>query len=294
MKILLATDSSASSEAVTSEVARRPWPQGTEVCVLSVVGLRDLATWDVADAVAEAEGEDARALAQSAADRLSSRGIDTTAAVIKGHPRARITEYAESWGADFIFVGSHGHCRPSRFLLGSTAKAVLRHAHCSVGIARTHPSGNEATINSGMKIMLAVDGSDYAMSAARSLAERPWPAGSEVKIVSAVQPYEPPEGPFYPEPSTIRRVNALLTKLSRKAVRDARQVIRGSGLQASTSVLVGSPKTCLLEGAENWCADLILVGSHGLSGMVRLLMGSVSEAVAIHAHCSVEIIRRRT
>lgn len=88
MKILLATDSSASSEAVTSEVARRPWPQGTEVCVLSVVGLGDFATWDVADAVAEAEGEDARALAQSAADRISSRHSQAHAMTHRSRPRA--------------------------------------------------------------------------------------------------------------------------------------------------------------------------------------------------------------
>jgi nucleotide-binding universal stress UspA family protein len=55
--------------------------------------------------------------------------------------------------------------------------------------------------------------------------------------------------------------------------------------------LSGDPKAVILDEAGQWGADLIVVGSHGWRGIDRLMMGSVSESVAMHAHCSVEVIR---
>ena len=59
----------------------------------------------------------------------------------------------------------------------------------------------------------------------------------------------------------------------------------------SVSVLLSGPKTVIIEGADQSHADLIVLGSHGHRGIERFLLGSVSEGVALHAHCSVEVIR---
>ena len=59
----------------------------------------------------------------------------------------------------------------------------------------------------------------------------------------------------------------------------------------SISVLVESPKKIILDEAGQWGADLIFAGSHGRRGLDRFLLGSVSEAVALHAPCSVEVVR---
>jgi nucleotide-binding universal stress UspA family protein len=64
-------------------------------------------------------------------------------------------------------------------------------------------------------------------------------------------------------------------------------------LPISSTVLVDSPKDVIIEEAERWGADLIVVGSHGYRGPERALLGSVSQAVATQAKCSVEIARRR-
>lgn len=56
---------------------------------------------------------------------------------------------------------------------------------------------------------------------------------------------------------------------------------------------MGSPKQVILDEAESWVADLIIVGSHGYGAWDRFLLGSVSNAVATHAKCSVEIVRRK-
>jgi nucleotide-binding universal stress UspA family protein len=62
-------------------------------------------------------------------------------------------------------------------------------------------------------------------------------------------------------------------------------------LKATGEVLSGKPKEAILKDAENWVADLIVVGSHGRRGFKRFLLGSVSEEVAMNAHCSVVVVR---
>lgn len=62
------------------------------------------------------------------------------------------------------------------------------------------------------------------------------------------------------------------------------------GLQISTQVLEGSPEKLIIEEATRWPADLIVVGSHGHGPVQRLLLGSVAQAVALHAPCPVEIV----
>jgi nucleotide-binding universal stress UspA family protein len=64
-----------------------------------------------------------------------------------------------------------------------------------------------------------------------------------------------------------------------------------SKISESISVLLDGPKAVILAEAEKTRADLIVVGSHGHHGIERFLLGSVSEGVALHAHCSVEVIR---
>jgi nucleotide-binding universal stress UspA family protein len=78
------------------------------------------------------------------------------------------------------------------------------------------------------------------------------------------------------------------------AVKDAVERIesgKASGLEIITKIISGSAREVILDEAERWNADLIVLGSHGYSGWQRFLLGSVSHAVATHAHCSVEIVR---
>jgi nucleotide-binding universal stress UspA family protein len=65
-------------------------------------------------------------------------------------------------------------------------------------------------------------------------------------------------------------------------------------LKVITETKDGRAKDVILDEAETWGADLIVVGSHGYHGLRRFLLGSVSQAVAAHAPCSVEIVRRRS
>jgi nucleotide-binding universal stress UspA family protein len=87
------------------------------------------------------------------------------------------------------------------------------------------------------------------------------------------------------EPWLIRPTSAISN------INSAEQVLASAGLKATAAVLSGNPKEVILEEAKKWNADLIVVGSHGRRGVKRFLLGSVSEAVAMNAHCSVVVVR---
>ena len=82
-------------------------------------------------------------------------------------------------------------------------------------------------------------------------------------------------------------------KRTQKAIMEAEETLANAGFKVSEAVLIplGAPKELILAEAEKWQADLVVVGSHGRRWIKRFLLGSVSEAVAIHANCSVEVIR---
>jgi nucleotide-binding universal stress UspA family protein len=286
MNLLLALDNSPSSEIALDEVAARPWPRGTVVCVLSVVDLFALASGlSAIGALASLEVEANQATANKAAEKLSARGLEATTKIIEGYPPTAILEYAKECAADFVIVGSHGHSRIATFLLGSTAKAVVRGAPCSVEIVR------EVASSRPMKVLLATDGSEFSDAAVESIARRPWPDSTEVKIVSALDLAVPSVDPWYAATEVMEELRDAAVERAQEAIRAAKEKLSASKMPTSEAVLTGHPKAVILEVAREWGADLIIVGSHGRRGISRLMLGSVSETVALHAHCSVEVIR---
>jgi len=294
MKILLAIDSSSASQNVIAEAAARPWPSRTRFCVLHIV---DVLGMGRSLAMIDEEKRSGQALVAAAAEKLVRAGHETSTDILVGFPRKAVVQYAEEWKADFVMVGSHGQSALSRFLLGSVAQAVLRTAPCSVEVVRG--GVHESPLRQGMKILLGTDGSEGASAATKSVANRPWPADSQVKIISAVQLLVPgnemmmsSSAPIYPT-SLLEEVWTEVRSSAHEAVAEARKTLETAGVKIVTGETTpeGDPRAVLLAQAKEWDADLIVLGSYGRRGIDRVLMGSVSESVALHAHCSVEVIR---
>jgi nucleotide-binding universal stress UspA family protein len=150
-----------------------------------------------------------------------------------------------------------------------------------------------------MKILLAVDGSPYSDEAVKEVARRPWPEHSKVRVISVVEPPVPPPPEVWPigvDPEAIAGTDEWLRKRAREAVAEAARMLEegvDKTLQITREVLTGSPRQAILFESEAWLADLIVVGSHGYGFWERVVLGSVSQAVATHAQCSVEIVKRR-
>jgi len=146
-----------------------------------------------------------------------------------------------------------------------------------------------------MKILLAVDGSPCSDAAVEEVSRRPWPDGSSIKVLTAFElPVPPtPEGWALPV-NYFEEMDVALRKQAQNIVDGAIAKLKPK-LPKSTSIdaqiLPGSPRAAILDEAENWGADLIVVGSHGYRAWERFLLGSVSQSVVSHARCSVEVVR---
>ena len=147
-----------------------------------------------------------------------------------------------------------------------------------------------------MKILLATDGSVQSKAAVEEVASRPFPPNTEVRIVSA---YEKTPRTMNIDPMGVSQeyyaeADHFSLKTAENTVENAAKSLckKNPELIITTIIIEGSPKSVILNEAETFDADLIVVGSHGHGAVERFLLGSVSQAVALHAKCSVEIVRR--
>jgi nucleotide-binding universal stress UspA family protein len=294
MRVLLAVDLSKGSQLAVDDAAARPWPTRTEFVALHVVEL----AFDRFPTVIEGAKREARKLVEAAAGKLVAAGHKCETEVIVGTPRTAISQFAKDWKADFVMLGSHGHGAIGRFLLGSVAQGVLRTASCSVEVVHRTRSGSPAS-RQALKILLPTDGSEFSLAAAKSVASRPWPAGTQIKVLSVeeIPVFENETAAFplaavYPA-SLLDELIASAHQHAREAEESTKRIFAGTDLKIVDpgSLPVGDPRLIILEQAECWPADLVVLGSHGRRGLDRVLMGSVSETVALHADCSVEVIR---
>lgn len=289
MKVILALNGISPCGDVVKAAAARPWPSGSSFCLLNVL---DPYPFVRAPLLLErAKAHVLKNLESAAACLQGLRGSVTTEIVL-GNPRRGINKFARDWQADLVMVGSNELRDWERLLLGSTACSVLRHASCSAEIVRPARGGGDAELKKGMKILIATDGSEFSMVALRSVAERPWPAGSEVRVIS-VPEFLPLKEFSYLNPREVDDLGTASEEEAAICVAKGVEVLSGSGLKVCSNVPIVRDRIfqVILDESEKWKADVIVLGSHGRSGFDRMVMGSVSEAVALHAKCSVEVIR---
>jgi nucleotide-binding universal stress UspA family protein len=152
-----------------------------------------------------------------------------------------------------------------------------------------------------MKILLAVDGSRPSEIAAREVASRPWPSATAVRVLYVVPtPMLPPGhavepaatmGPTAWPAAAVDIEKATAEQASAKAKAIMEQLEAG-GLDVDFKLRQGDARSEIVDEAKEWAADLIVVGSHGHTGLKRWLLGSVAQSVVTHASCSVEVVRK--
>jgi nucleotide-binding universal stress UspA family protein len=139
-----------------------------------------------------------------------------------------------------------------------------------------------------MKILVGVDDSKYSADIVRAIVSQRRADTTEVQVLHVLQPIGPAppqmDQGYAPELEAERdAARALVERVATE--------LRGAGFKVETLIGVGDVREGIIDSAAEWHADLIMVGSHGLRGIQRFLLGSVSEFVVRHAPCSVEIVR---
>ncbi len=308
MKILLAIDGSDSSLAAAAEAGRMEWPDGSSVRIMTAVDVpTEGGRWSLEDSrgnfeswdqVFEQLGIGHVANALSRFNQFNRGRTEVTSTVVKARSKEGILDEAESWGADLIMLGTHGYRGLERIWLGSVSLAVATHAKCSVRVARPGRLSRDPNVNLAPRILLATDGSSFSELAVDAVDQRPWPIGTEVRVISAIQLAPTPaslEGAI--APTFYARLEQMGTEQAEASVHRALSRLRENNadrpkpLDLSFEIAGGHAAEAIIDVAKKWNADLIVVGSQGLGGLRRFVLGSVSHAVISHAPCSVEIVR---
>jgi len=141
-----------------------------------------------------------------------------------------------------------------------------------------------------MKILIAVDDSEYSRQAVSAVPELFNRESTEIKVLHVLTPISSST-----PPQMARGYAPEMADLTRELPFDLEHSLhelRTAGFTADTVVETGEVRTTIIDFASNWGANLIVVGSHGHKGLLRLLLGSVAESVVRHAPCSVLVIRR--
>lgn len=291
MNVLCAVDGSKHSRWALDILGRLPLAAGSQALLVHVVDIARFSPSRVMGPAARSAMAAALASAEQAGRRLlermkrRTRLVDGSAdtKLVRGHPAEALTRIAARRRAHLILVGSRGVTDIRRFLLGSVSRQVVTHAPCPVLVVKK-------PVPVIRRIIIGVDGSKQAQSAVEFLLQMPVPKTAHVTVVSVVPPL-PIESSLHPSPL----LNLALAPLERQARGVAIQVaarMRKAGLKATSLVIHGNPGHEIVKLAESERADLVVVGSRGLTGTSRFLMGSVSDSVVKYAPCPVLVARK--
>jgi nucleotide-binding universal stress UspA family protein len=289
-RILAASDLSKGSDEALLQAHARAVATGAELAVCHALphlqGVNTLFPQRNAESalhVANLEGEIREALAEQLAACLPGAKVEVF--VDRASAYAGIVQRAETWSADLVVVGSHGRTGLPRMLLGSVAEQVVRHAHCAVLVARAAPQ-------TGI-VVAATDLSDPSMPAIVAAADEARQRKARLVVVHAIA--------FGNLETTLEEIVRDLAR--RGGATDIDEQIRSAvdaelqralvqcGAQGETRVVDGVPAAAIVRTADELGAELVVVGTRGRTGLVRIALGSTADRIVRNAACSVLAVR---
>lgn len=275
-KILVAVDGSETSLRALQESFRLGTSWITAVAVappwkgdLRLVGVNNV------ESVMREPCTTALAKAQELAHKAA---VSLKPVCIVGTPHQAIVDLAETENSDLIVMGAKGSGFLERVLLGSVTRRVIGHTTRDVLVVPLH-----ASLGWG-KLLLATDGSPSSLAATARALELAQAHKAELQVLSVPEPASP--ALVVPE---------ILEETLKKAEDTVNQVkveAEALGLRVQAMVREGAPYKAITDQARKEQGDLIIMGSHGRTGLARLLMGSVTERVIGHAPCPVMVVKR--
>jgi len=300
MKVVLAVDQSRVAQVAARFLETVRLPRGATLSIVYVIEVPHMAPrfpgqqGMFADWRKEA-AMSARRLIDRLVPPLRAQGLRVRPVVKEGLPGPVLLDTAERTRADLTILGPHGYSRLMRFLLGSVSELLLNEAPRSILIVRGRSRRRH---DRGMSVVLAMDFSSDSKGAAGFLSKLRLPRGSRVMLLHVEEDAD----------RELARISGMgrvdLTQAVERAMRERkRRTLRmleqmgrrftQQGLAVDRVFAEGAPAEEILRAAERHRADLIVMGSKGLTGLDRYLLGSVSRKVARHAPCSVLVVRSR-
>ena len=267
-RILAATDGSERAEEAVGRAAQLASLTGASLDLVYVIDTNR----PLGDAEVEPKADTALQKGEATASKTD---VSVSTKVVAGEPAEALLQEAIDHAADLICVGPDTGLLGGTVHVGKVAAHVLRHAPCSVMV------GREAGPSFPQRVLCGVDGSDGSVQTAGLAARIAVAAGAELRLHHVTPIFAGDEREWTlddDEPDPIE-------------IEPAAQAARTAGVRPNRGRALGRPEYAILETAERERVDLVVVGSRGLSGLARVLLGSVGEYVASHAQCSVLVGR---
>jgi nucleotide-binding universal stress UspA family protein len=204
--------------------------------------------------------------------------------VTSGHPAEEILGHAERNGVDLILMATHGRSGLRRWVLGNVADKVLRASSVPVWLVRAGKPRETASREAAVRTMLVpLDGSKYAEAVlphVRALAGR---KDGETTSVVLLRVFEEPFATAdYPEPDWKEHVERMIGRFKEEAekyIQGVRSDLAAEGLKVTGEVLMGNPAESIIDYAQRHRPDLIVMATHGASGLSRWEYGSIADKV---------------
>ncbi|HSK04246.1 MAG TPA: universal stress protein [Kofleriaceae bacterium] len=288
-KILCPVDFSAGSQRAMQVAVRLAGDMDAELVLVHA--------WYVPASVYPSEEPLLPQLVQSVSDE-AARGLDdavreatalgarrVTWKLLHGVPWRAIVDALDEPAFELAVIGTHGRTGLSRFLLGSVAEKVVRHAPCSVLAVRT-----EGEVGSFTHALVPVDFSDGARHAIDRAAELVRPGGAGITLLHIIEAPVSYSGEL-PDPELLRELDRRGAESLERTATELRSRVT---VPVTARSRVGWPGAEILAALDHDpTIDLIVMGSHGRTGIKRVLLGSVAEKVVRHARCPVLVARQR-
>lgn len=265
-KLLVATDGSVFSKSAVREAVNLAKICSGKLYVVSVVKT-NLEYESIVPQIVEKEEEKMRQHLESVKDRASKEGVDCEIISHRSEePYQDIVDEAEKNQADMVIMGTHGRTGLKRLMMGSVTAKVIGHAPCNVLVVPLN-----AKIEC-KNILMATDGSKYSEAAASQAIGIAKRCGGSLTVISVAS-------------SDAKILSA------EDYVKEVSELAKKEGIKTDGLAVKGKPYEAIIETSKKKRADLIVVGSHGRTGLDRLLMGSVTERVIGHSESAVLVVR---
>lgn len=266
---------------------------GAEVDAITVVDVRRAAGPFDAGGVDEAFVERLEAEAEAAIEDVEAaasgpRADHLDTAVLRGHPREAILEYASDRDADLLAMGTHGRTGIDRYVAGSVTEHVVRRAGMPVLAVRATERSPDA--EGYDDVLVPTDGSESAAVAVRHALEIANAFDARVHALNVVDVGGVAGGPeFAIPPDVLEDAEAA----GERATSEIADEAEDAGLSATTEVRRGAPAREVLDYVEAVDVDLVAMGTAGRTGPSRFLLGSTTERVVRHAEVPVLAVDAR-
>jgi nucleotide-binding universal stress UspA family protein len=270
LKIIIGIDGSEDSLAATKLIGDLVLPKESMVTLLGV------------QTRFESPGRSTLLTAHEKAEAILKKAdLTVKTGMLHGHPAQELAEFAKRYKVDLIAIGAQGLRATKHILVGGTAQQIVEYASAPVLIVRSPYQGI-------MRVLVAVDESEYSKEAVDYLTVFPLPEGVKVEVMHVLHT---PLASAGIEEGDEKEKAEVGEEKARKLVEDAVKKLNEAGVDAKAVFAYGDAATEIDEHIQEQAIDLVVTGSRGLNAIRGWMLGSVSRKLVHYAHASVLVVR---